>query len=593
MSTDKPEGKPEDKPEGKQTTAAPAMPAHRKAMREFDFLVRSRRPIIYIVTHEEGRVLDTLEYICRRNDHQWSLLVWDCANGLDDLMTPEKASNRQLCDPMPVLDWFSKIADGGAGQFTLLVLKDFHKFFGADGNQGIQEHRIIRQLRNLVSACVTQHKTLVLVGTELSLPHDLEKVCAVIDWPLPERTDINDRVEKTLAYAAAREDIASRFQTTYTTEEREAVVRACQGLTLSEVEMACTYAMITSPRLDPVEIASKKRDAVRKAGLLDWEDLGENMAAVGGLGNLKTWLNRRKDAFGHEAAAFGLPTPKGVLLLGVQGAGKSLASKAIASHWGMPLLRLDMGRMFSGRVGSSESNIRRALSLAEQVSPCVLWCDELDKGASGSQSSGRSDGGTASRVLGTLLTWMQDNTHPVFVVATANDVSQLPPELLRKGRFDETFFVDLPSRMDRAEIFSIHARKRGRDPKLFDISMLAEASSGFTGAEIEAALVSAMFEAFADGPREVTTSDWLKAIGETVPISVTMAERIATLRQWASGRARPASASEEPGGRSSDLKRNDLKRNDLKSSDLKKDRNISGPNGPSGTIMFGEGPDLG
>jgi SpoVK/Ycf46/Vps4 family AAA+-type ATPase len=274
--------------------------------------------------------------------------------------------------------------------------------------------------------------------------------------------------------------------------------------------------------------------------LLEYYATDEDLGRVGGLDHLKTWLDRRAAAFGDEARQFGLPEPKGLLLLGVQGCGKSLTAKAIASQWKLPLLRLDMGAIFGSLIGSSEANIRRAIKMAEGVAPVVLWIDEIEKGLSGIKSSGDTDGGTGARVFGALLTWMQEKTAPVFVVATANRIADLPPELLRKGRFDEIFFIDLPSARERADIFAIHLQRRGRDPATFDLAELAAASRGCSGAELEQAIISGLYEAFGER-KQLDTAHILKALRETRPLSTTMAEDIEQLRDWARTRARPAS----------------------------------------------------
>jgi SpoVK/Ycf46/Vps4 family AAA+-type ATPase len=334
---------------------------------------------------------------------------------------------------------------------------------------------------------------------------------------------------------------SSKLKLEYSKEELEYIVDSFQGLTLTECEQVCAFNFIKNNELNPEEIIKQKKDIIRKSGLLDWIDVNADLDSVGGLNELKNWLNTRKRAFTQEAVEFGLPeNPKGILLVGVQGAGKSLCAKAVANYWYFPLLRLDMGKIFSGLVGSSESNMRQVFKVAESVAPAILWCDEIDKGMSGSSSSSMTDGGTTSRVMGSWLTWMQEKTSPVFVVATANDVSQLPPELLRKGRFDEIFFVDLPDAYERQIIFEIHLKKRKRDPRNFDIVKLVEYADGFTGAEIEASIVSAMYEAFYYS-REINNQDLEKAIKETVPLSKTMAESINALRKWANNRARNAS----------------------------------------------------
>jgi SpoVK/Ycf46/Vps4 family AAA+-type ATPase len=303
--------------------------------------------------------------------------------------------------------------------------------------------------------------------------------------------------------------------------------------------------MIKHSKLQPDIISNHKKDIIRKSGLLDWVDSDIDMNEIGGLEGLKNWLEKRKDAFSEEAALYGLPAnPKGILLVGIQGAGKSLFAKGISSFWNFPLLKLDMGKIFSGLVGSSEQNMRQVFKVAESVAPCILWCDEIDKGMSGSKSSSSSDGGTTSRVLGSWLTWMQDRKAPVFVVATANDVSNLPPELLRKGRFDEIFFVDLPKENERKKIFEIHLKKRKRNPGQFDLAALVNASDYYTGAEIESSIEAAMYEAFSDDRRDINTEDILLSLHNTVPISKLMKEEISALRKWATERARNASKSD-------------------------------------------------
>jgi SpoVK/Ycf46/Vps4 family AAA+-type ATPase len=326
---------------------------------------------------------------------------------------------------------------------------------------------------------------------------------------------------------------------------RERLLQAALGLTLGEAENVFAKIIVRDQRLsaeDVGEVFAQKQQIIRKSGLLEYYPAQETFDQVGGLAVLKDWLQKRSVAFSDEARQFGLPAPKGILLLGVQGCGKSLCAKAVSSLWQLPLLRFDMGRMFGSLVGSSEENVRRAIAIAESVAPAILWVDEIDKAFSGSQSSGGTDGGTAARVFGTFLTWLSEKSAPVFVVATANDISQLPPELMRKGRFDEIFFVDLPAVEDRAEIFRIHLAKRRRDSSLFDLNELVEASHEFSGAEIEESIISALYDAFA-AREELNTAHILFALSETVPLARTMDEHIHALRQWAGGRARNASVS--------------------------------------------------
>jgi SpoVK/Ycf46/Vps4 family AAA+-type ATPase len=329
---------------------------------------------------------------------------------------------------------------------------------------------------------------------------------------------------------------------------RERLLQAALGLTLGEAENVFAKIIVKDARLsgdDVNEVFAEKQQIIRKSGLLEYYTAEETFSNVGGLAVLKDWLQKRVVAFTDEARAFGLPAPKGILMLGVQGCGKSLSAKAVSSLWQLPLLRFDMGRMFGSLVGSSEENVRRAIAVAESVAPAILWVDEIDKAFAGSQGSGVSDGGTTARVFGTFLTWLSEKTAPVFVVATANDISQLPPELLRKGRLDEIFFVDLPIGVERKEIFTIHIAKRGRDPARFDLESLVTCSESFSGAEIEQAIISALYDAFY-AQQELTTEHIDQALRQTVPLSKTMAEQINRLRSWAEGRARNASLARLP-----------------------------------------------
>jgi len=321
------------------------------------------------------------------------------------------------------------------------------------------------------------------------------------------------------------------------------LLQAALGLTLGEAENVFAKIIVKDERLsgdDVNEVFAEKQQIIRKSGLLEYYATNESFANVGGLAVLKDWLHKRAVAFTQEARAFGLPAPKGILMLGVQGCGKSLCAKAVSNLWQLPLLRFDMGRMFGSLVGSSEENVRRAIAVAESVAPAILWVDEIDKAFAGSQGSGATDGGTTARVFGTFLTWLSEKTAPVFVVTTANDISQLPPELLRKGRLDEIFFVDLPSREERLEVFRIHLTKRGRDAAQFDLAVLADASANFSGAEIEEAINSALYDAFY-AHMELTAAHIQTALAQTVPLAKTMEEQISRLRGWADGRARSAS----------------------------------------------------
>jgi ATP-dependent 26S proteasome regulatory subunit len=377
------------------------------------------------------------------------------------------------------------------------------------------------------------------VAPVMEIPTELEKEITVLNYPLPSREDLGELLDRII------EDLKQFKQVRIELDDagRERLLQAALGLTLGEAENVFAKIIVKDERLsgdDVNEVFAEKQQIIRKSGLLEYCATSESFANIGGLKVLKEWLNKRSVAFSNEARAFGLPAPRGILMLGVQGCGKSLTAKAVSTQWQLPLLRFDMGRMFGSFVGSSEENVRRAISVAESVAPAILWVDEIDKAFAGSQGSGISDGGTTARVFGTLLTWLSEKSAPVFVVATANDISQLPPELLRKGRLDEIFFVDLPSRDERLEVFRIHLVKRGRDAARFDLEALADAGNDFSGAEIEEAINSALYDAFY-AKTELTTEHIRTALVQSVPLARTMDEQISRLRRWAEGRARNAS----------------------------------------------------
>jgi SpoVK/Ycf46/Vps4 family AAA+-type ATPase len=374
----------------------------------------------------------------------------------------------------------------------------------------------------------------------LKLPIELAKDVVVVDFPLPSyellQTTCIEISASLTGYRAVRLSDA----------DREKLIRSAQGLTLKEFSNVLAKTLVTAGRIDrgAIDVVNhEKKQIIRKSGILEFHNAGESLDTVGGLERLKSWLVERGQAFGDRARAFGLPWPKGILIVGVQGCGKSLTAKAVADAWRLPLLKLDMGRLFGGTVGASEANMRLAIAIAESIAPAVLWIDEIEKGLSGLGSSNISDGGTTARVIGTFLTWMQEKTAPIFVIATSNDISALPPELLRKGRFDEIFFVDLPTSVERKTIFEIHIKRRNRRPEDHDLDALATATRGYSGAEIEAAVIAGMFRAFEAG-RELISDDILAACRETVPLSVVMAEKIVALRQWARLRTRWASSEE-------------------------------------------------
>lgn len=484
---------------------------------EISTLIRARYPILYIVSWEERRVEDALREIVQPAKRVYT---WSVTTGLQ----PQPTYGGVVTTVLAALEFIEK-----CDEEAIFILKDLHS--------SIADPIITRRLRDMAVGIKNSRKTIIILAPILRLPPELEKDVSVIDYDLPTYGDLSELLD--LIIDKMKRDGAD-VDTSLSSDKREAVIKAAQGLTLAEAENVFARSLVEKRGFDINVILKEKEQIVRKSGLLEYYPADEKFSDVGGLGNLKDWLNKRGSAFTEKARAFGLPEPKGILLLGVQGCGKSLSAKAVGSLWNLPLLRLDVGKIFSGIVGSSEQNVRRAIQVAESVAPVVLWMDEMEKGFAGVQSSPFSDAGTTSRVFGTFITWLQEKTAAVFVVATANDISQLPPELLRKGRFDEIFFVDLPRVEERKDIFEIHLSKRKRDPKSFDLDKLAEAAEGFSGAEIEQAVVSALFDAFA-ADRELKSADIIKSVKASVPISVTMAEQIADLRVWAEKRARPAS----------------------------------------------------
>lgn len=493
---------------------------------QVDLLVRARYPLVYVVTHEEGRLEEALQQLAHRQGKPFS--VWTATRGLVARPRPAQSDAPRFATPAEVLERIR--SQDGAGIF---LLHDLHAYF--------EDPLVVRRLRDLASALKETLRTVVISAPRLALPTELEKDVTVVDLPLPEEDELRTLFRTLCVQLHDGNPDAVRIAR----DDAEAFVRAARGLTLAEAEAAFARAAVTGGALraeDVTIVLEEKCQAIRKSGILEFHPTATTLSDVGGLLQLKDWLRRRGKALASGAKEFGLPPAKGVLLLGAPGCGKSLTAKVVAHSWRLPLLHLDLGRVFSGLLGSSEENMRRALRVAEGVAPAVLWIDEIEKGlAGGAGRSGENDGGTAQRVFGSLLTWMSEQRAGVFVVATANRIDSLPPELLRRGRFDEVFFVDLPDAAAREEILRIHLRRRQRDPAAFELAALAEKCGGFSGAEIEHCVVEGLFEAF-DRGGQLTNEDLARAIAETTPLSVTAAEEIERMRTWAASRARPADA---------------------------------------------------
>jgi len=496
---------------------------------ELETLIRARYPILYIVSSEELRVQNLVMEIATKR--QKKVFEWSCSTGIVPAGTSiqsQKHRNAPTKDPLAALDQVIEQVEP-----AMFIFKDFHPYLSKNN------FAIVRKLKEIALHLKNSYKTIILISPVMEIPTELEKEMTVLNFPLPSREDLSKLLDKIVDDLKQHKQIKIQLDNA----GRDRLLQAALGLTLGEAENVFAKIVVKDGKLsgdDVNEVFSEKQQIIRKSGLLEYYATSEGFANVGGLSVLKDWLVKRGAAFTKEAREFGLPAPRGILMLGVQGCGKSLCAKAVSTQWQLPLLRFDMGRMFGSLVGSSEENVRRAIAVAESIAPTILWVDEIDKAFSGSQSSGTTDGGTTARVFGTFLTWLSEKKAPVFVVATANDVSQLPPELLRKGRLDEIFFVDLPDAAERAEIFGIHLNKRGRDAGKFDLGALAEASNNFSGAEIEESINSALYDAFY-AKEHLNTAHILTALGQTVPLSKTMDEQINHLRSWADGRARNAS----------------------------------------------------
>lgn len=506
-------------------------------------LLKARFPYIYIPTWEEDRVLSVIKDVASDKDTirtPRQIFTWSLTSGI--IGQAEKGS-QETKSPIKALEFIEKYSEA-----AVFILKDFHAFFGANGK--CQDNEIVRKIRDIASTIKQspKPKNVIFVSPSLVLPMDLQKDISILDFNLPTAEEIKSLLNEMINVNGA----TGRININLNEDEKERLAKAALGLTFQEAENSFARAMAQDGSLDANDIElilDEKCQVIKKTGILEFIKSDLNIDDVGGLQNLKRWLMKRNKSWLDSAKKYGLPAPKGVLITGVPGCGKSLIAKSISAMWQLPLLRLDMGRIFSGIVGSSEENMRKAIKTAEAVSPSILWIDEIEKGLSG---QGSGDSGTTTRIFGTFLTWMQEKTEPVFVVATANNISQLPAELLRKGRFDEIFFVDLPTFNERKDIFKVHINKRIKDDfvkgdfTLTDevLNKLSQITEGFVGSEIEQAVISALFEAYSED-RSITFEDFEKTIKNTVPLVVTQAEQIGAIREWANVRAVAATPRED------------------------------------------------
>lgn len=505
-------------------------------------LLKARFPYIYMSTWEEERAICMIESIVHNAamiKTVRKIFIWTQTDGFVD---ETGAQVKSTTDPITAINFIKSINEN-----AVFILKDFHVYFGVK-NRPV-EFSVIRRLRDIIPILKNgqMKKNVIFISPELLIPDDMQKEISVFEFPLPSVDEIKTKLDEMLSTNSMVVNCLSE-------EDKEKLSKAALGLTLQEAENAFARAMVEDGQMTIEDISiifEEKNQVIKKTGILEFIKSDLKIDDIGGLENLKRWLQKRNNTWLDSAKKYNIPAPKGVLITGVPGCGKSLTAKAMSAIWQLPLLKLDMGKIFSGIVGSSEENMRRAIRTAEAVAPSILWVDEIEKGLSGSSGSG--DSGTGARIFGTFLTWMQDKTAPVFVIATANNISTLPPELLRKGRFDEIFFVDLPTFKERKEIFNVHLKKRLKNNDIAKdifvqgeisetlLDEFAEKTEGFVGAEIEQIVISALYEAFFQN-RELFKSDIIDVINNMVPLSVTQKEQIKALRDWANVRAVAATA---------------------------------------------------
>jgi SpoVK/Ycf46/Vps4 family AAA+-type ATPase len=499
-------------------------------------LLRARNPLIWIVTREEARVEGYLFEAAASAGYETR--CWDVGQGITDING--KVLDNSMRDPGDMLGSILTQADRGSKRFVN-VMRDLPVWLA--GPSGASPLRLLRNLaRSLPSVVRERAQAVIVLSPSGDVPPELAGHTTVIEWPLPDRAEIASILDA--AIAALPEAVRAEAAPNGT---RDAAIDAAVGLTGEEASACYAKSLVQLRKVDPAAVAKEKQRVITREKVLEWFDpIPGGMSAVGGLENLKEWLAARKSAYSKEARAYGLPAPKGAFLIGISGCGKSLTAKAIATSWQVPLLKFDVGALKSKFVGDSEANIRKAFRVIEAIGRCVVWFDEIEKALQGA-TSGSADGGVSSDALGAILTWMQERKGEAFVIATANDVSALPPELLRKGRFDEMFFIDLPNRTERLQIVNAALRSYGRDFTIMKpegLSAVVDATEAFTGSEIAAIVPDAMFKAFADGGREINAADLILAAETVVPLAETAKEKIEKLRDWAKERARPATRPE-------------------------------------------------
>nr|YP_010277049.1 Ycf46 [Thalassionema frauenfeldii]UHY40572.1 Ycf46 [Thalassionema frauenfeldii]UHY40961.1 Ycf46 [Thalassionema frauenfeldii] len=485
---------------------------------ELNIFLKARYPVIYINTVEEDRI----EYIIRKNvkiNLKRSIYSWDFVDGYTNNPNNQGFGSR---NPLQALELVERLNPETPAIF---LLKDFNRF--------LNDLTISRKLRNLSRILKLQPKTIIIIGSELKVPIELQDLITILQFQLPTQEEINKELER----------LINSLKITIDSQLFETLTRSCQGLSLERIRRVLSKIIATYKTINEESILillSEKKQIISQTEILEYYPVNEKFDNLGGLKILKEWLQKRQTAFSLQATEYGLPTPRGLLLIGVQGTGKSLTAKAIANDWKLPLLKLDVGKLFGGIVGESESRLRQMINISETLSPCILWIDEIDKAFSSSQNNG--DSGTSNRILGTFVSWLSEKTKPVFVIATANNIDLLPLEIVRKGRFDELFFLDLPQKEEREEIFRIHLEHfRPNTWKNFDYKKLAKITDAFSGAEIRQVIIEGMYQAFYEN-REFNTNDIELAIADLIPLANIESEQMLKLKKWASsGRIRLAS----------------------------------------------------
>ena len=499
---------------------------HQDLIEQIDLMIRAHYAILYLVAIEEAPAEDVLRQVAETQPERVphsvavrAIVFWDVVRGWSD----------NGADKGTVMGALGRVAKASEQEAVIFVLRDLHPWLKQPHSK--DSVPIVRELKNLSRELKRTRKTIVLLSHTLELPVELIEAVTVLDAPLPNAAEIDALISQ----------LVTPENLHLTLLAREQLVKACQGLSRSRIERVLAKALAAKQQVNETdinEVLDAKKQAIRQTGILEFFTTERSLKSVGGLGNLKQWVQMRQDVFTEEARRYGIPNPKGLLLVGIQGTGKSLSAKTIAHEWRLPLLRLDTGRLFGGIVGESESRMRQMIQIADAIAPCVLWIDELDKAFGNLNSSTDGDSGTSRRVFGTLITWMQEKTSPVFIVATANNVQILPAELLRKGRFDEIFFLNLPDDRERQEIFKIYLQRlRPSRLREFDIEKLSWTARNFSGAEIEQVIIDGMHRAFGKGQigkrQDFTTDDVLESIQETVPLASISQQQIETLQQWA------------------------------------------------------------